>query len=51
MSHGGDWQTRQMDEVAESLTKATEVLENLTEQTGGQGPGDFQQDGAPVNQT
>ena len=50
-SHGGDRQIRRLDEVAESLRKATEHLKNLQERMGGQGPGDSQQDGAAVNRT
>ena len=48
-SHGGDRRTRQIDEVAESLLKATEDLKNLQERMGSQGPGDSQHDGAAVN--
>ena len=47
-SHGGDWRIRQIDEVAESLRKATEDLKNLQERMGSQGPGDWQHDGAAV---
>ena len=50
-SHGGDRRILQIDDVAESLRKATENLKNLQEQMGGQGPGDSQQDGAVVNRT
>ena len=49
-SHGGDQRIRQIDEVAESLRKATEDLKNLHERMGSQGPGDLQHDAA-VNRT
>ena len=50
-SHGGDRRIRQIDEVAESLGKATEDLKNLQERMGSQGRGDLQHDGAAVNGT
>ena len=50
-SHGGDQRIRQIDEVAESLRKATEDLKNLQERMGSQGPGNSQHDGAAVNRT
>ena len=51
LSHSGNRRIRQIDEVAESLRKATEDLKNLQEQMGSQGPGDLQHDGAAVNRT
>ena len=50
-SNGGHWRIRQMDEVAESLGKATEDLKNLQERMGSQDSGDSQQDDAAVNRT
>ena len=50
-SHGGDRRIRRIDEVAESLRKATKDVKNLQERMGGQCPGDSRQDGAAVNRT
>ena len=50
-SHGGDPRIRQIDEVAELLSKATEDLKHLQEPMRSKGPGDLQHDGAAVNRT
>ena len=50
-SPGGNRRIREIDEVAQSLRKATEDYKNLRERMGSQGPGDSQHDGAAVNRT
>ena len=50
-SHGDDRRIRRIDEVAESLRKATEDFKDLQEQMGSQGPADTQHDDAAVNWT